>query len=127
MEVIYRPNLTFLNFRIDAVALQSGVNVIDTAPWYGNGKSEEMLGKALEGIPRQVLPFTNPSAFPAVSPTLTHPWQAYYLHTKVRDIDVYQKLMRILVFLVTLRNGTAGRNQLANPAAAPAPATTTTD
>ena len=35
-------------------ALVAGVNIIDTAPWYGNGKSEEMLGKALSGIPRQV-------------------------------------------------------------------------
>eukprot|EP00960_Hanusia_phi_P047777 758580-Hanusia_phi.AAC.1 len=34
--------------------LRAGVNIIDTAPWYGQGKSEEMLGKALKGIPRQV-------------------------------------------------------------------------
>jgi aryl-alcohol dehydrogenase-like predicted oxidoreductase len=33
-------------------ALKSGINVIDTAPWYGQGRSEEMLGKALRGIPR---------------------------------------------------------------------------
>lgn len=26
-------------------ALKSGVNYIDTAPWYGNGRSEEVLGK----------------------------------------------------------------------------------
>lgn len=34
-------------------ALKSGVNYIDTSPWYGNGRSEEVLGKALKGIPRQ--------------------------------------------------------------------------
>ncbi|CAH0557023.1 unnamed protein product [Brassicogethes aeneus] len=34
-------------------ALKSGVNYIDTAPWYGQGKSEETLGKLLEGVPRQ--------------------------------------------------------------------------
>lgn len=35
-------------------ALKSGINVIDTAPWYGQGQSETMLGKALRGVPRQV-------------------------------------------------------------------------
>ena len=42
-------------------ALQAGVNVIDTAPWYGHGKSEEVLGRILRDIPRN----------------------SYYLHTKV--------------------------------------------
>lgn len=34
-------------------ALKSGINYIDTAPWYGFGVSEEVLGKCLEGIPRK--------------------------------------------------------------------------
>ena len=42
-------------------AVRSGVNLLDTAPWYGHGRSEEVLGEALKGIPRS----------------------AYYLHTKV--------------------------------------------
>ena len=42
-------------------AVRSGVNLLDTAPWYGHGRSEEVLGEALKGIPRR----------------------AYYLHTKV--------------------------------------------
>lgn len=33
-------------------AIKSGINYIDTAPWYGQGKSEEILGKALKEIPR---------------------------------------------------------------------------
>ena len=32
--------------------LNEGINYIDTAPWYGQGKSEKFLGMALEGIPR---------------------------------------------------------------------------
>ena len=42
-------------------ALKSGFNMIDTAPWYGHGKSETVLGKVLPSIPRK----------------------AYYLNTKV--------------------------------------------
>ncbi|MEU3254244.1 aldo/keto reductase [Streptomyces sp. NPDC006997] len=30
-------------------ALESGVNLIDTADWYGRGESEEMVGKAIAG------------------------------------------------------------------------------
>ena len=33
-------------------ALKSGINYIDTAPWYGQGKSEQLLGEALASVPR---------------------------------------------------------------------------
>ena len=49
------------NIRVVDYAVRSGINLIDTAPWYGHGRAEEVLGEALVGIPRQ----------------------AYYLHTKV--------------------------------------------
>ncbi|KAK3784892.1 hypothetical protein RRG08_056847 [Elysia crispata] len=32
--------------------LQEGINYIDTAPWYGQGKSETVLGKVLPTVPR---------------------------------------------------------------------------
>ena len=35
------------------VALESGLNFIDTAPFYGRGMSEVLLGIALKGIPRE--------------------------------------------------------------------------
>ena len=41
--------------------VKAGINYIDTAPWYGQGRSEEVLGRALRQVPRQ----------------------AYYLATKV--------------------------------------------
>jgi len=41
-------------------AVKAGINVIDTAAWYGHGESERILGRALKAVPRA----------------------AYYLHTK---------------------------------------------
>ncbi|KAL0099841.1 hypothetical protein PUN28_019925 [Cardiocondyla obscurior] len=34
-------------------AIKRGVNYIDTGPWYGQGRSETVVGKALKGIPRE--------------------------------------------------------------------------
>ena len=34
------------------VALDNGMNLIDTSPYYGRGLSESLLGFALDGIPR---------------------------------------------------------------------------
>lgn len=34
-------------------AIKQGINYLDTGPWYGQGRSETLLGKALKGIPRQ--------------------------------------------------------------------------
>ncbi|VEN58225.1 unnamed protein product [Callosobruchus maculatus] len=52
-------------------AIKKGINYIDTAPYYGHGTAEEILGKCLEGIPRQ----------------------AYYLATKVARYEKDPKLM----------------------------------
>lgn len=38
--------------RVVKYAVEKGVNYFDTAYWYGQGKSETFLGKALKGIPR---------------------------------------------------------------------------
>ena len=37
---------------VTLAALKAGVNLIDTAPWYGHGLSESVLGRALKGVPR---------------------------------------------------------------------------
>ena len=47
--------------RLVQAVVKAGINYIDTAPWYGQGRSEEVLGRALREVPRQ----------------------AYYLATKV--------------------------------------------
>ena len=35
------------------VALESGLNLNETSPFYGPGKSEVLLGVALKGLPRE--------------------------------------------------------------------------
>eukprot|EP00965_Chrysotila_dentata_P183873 6071444-Pleurochrysis_carterae.AAC.2 len=40
-------------------ALKAGVNIIDTAHWYGQGRSERMLGYALDGVPRKAYYITS--------------------------------------------------------------------
>jgi len=39
-------------FQCIETGIRSGVNYIDTAPFYGEGKSEEVLGQALRRVPR---------------------------------------------------------------------------
>lgn len=52
-------------------ALKSGINFIDTAPWYGHGTSEEILGQCLKNIPRK----------------------SYYIASKVGRYEADPKLM----------------------------------
>lgn len=35
------------------MAVKTGINYFDTAPWYGQGRSETLYGKAFKDIPRQ--------------------------------------------------------------------------
>ena len=35
------------------LCLKQGVNMIDTSHWYGQGRSERLLGHALKGVPRK--------------------------------------------------------------------------
>lgn len=58
---LYRKTDDEESFKVVNTALKQGINMIDTAPWYGNGRSETTLGRVLKDVPRQ----------------------AYYLNTKV--------------------------------------------
>merc|ERR1711935_530989 len=42
-----------LSVKIVHEALSKGMNLIDSAPWYGQGRAEEVLGRALTDIPRK--------------------------------------------------------------------------
>ncbi|XP_065834655.1 uncharacterized protein [Oscarella lobularis] len=50
---VYRKTNDDEAIQVVRTAIKKGINYIDTAAWYGHGRSEEVLGKALEGIPRE--------------------------------------------------------------------------
>uniref|UniRef100_A0A0B6ZKG5 NADP-dependent oxidoreductase domain-containing protein n=1 Tax=Arion vulgaris TaxID=1028688 RepID=A0A0B6ZKG5_9EUPU len=49
---VFRSTDESESLEVVKIALQSGINYVDTAPWYGHGKSESVLGKILPTIPR---------------------------------------------------------------------------
>src|SRR5437867_4522725 len=49
----FRPVILDEAIRSVRVALDCGLNFIDTSPYYGRGMSEVLLGVALRGIPRE--------------------------------------------------------------------------
>ena len=49
----FRPVSLDEAIRSVAVALDLGLNFIDTSPFYGRGMSEVLLGVALRGVPRE--------------------------------------------------------------------------
>jgi L-galactose dehydrogenase len=87
-------------------ALKSGINVIDTAPWYGQGRSEEMLGKALKGIPREAYMLNTKvgryeqeveNMFDFSAERITRSVDESLARMGVDYIDCIQVLLRILV------------------------------
>jgi len=50
---LYRKTEDSESKRVVHSALKQGVNMIDTAPWYGQGRSESTLGKILADVPRE--------------------------------------------------------------------------
>ncbi len=39
-------------FLLKRLAIEKGINYIDTSPFYGEGRSEEFIGRALRGVAR---------------------------------------------------------------------------
>ncbi len=50
---VFRPIDESEGIRAVHVAIEHGVNLIDTAPYYGHTRAETVLGKALRGVPRE--------------------------------------------------------------------------
>ena len=78
-------------------ALKSGINFIDTAPWYGQGVSEERLGVALQNVPRE-------KYFIATKVTsrifLDFFFLTFFWLFRLADIRS-NRLMKCLIFLLT--------------------------
>jgi aryl-alcohol dehydrogenase-like predicted oxidoreductase len=80
-------------------ALDRGVNWIDTAAVYGFGHSEEVVAKALEGVPERPFVFTKASILEGADRTqvfsqkrdsLRHELELSLSRLKVDSIDLYQ-------------------------------------
>lgn len=49
--------------KLVSICMDAGVNLFDTADMYSNGKSEEVLGRAIEGFSRDQLILSTKSTF----------------------------------------------------------------
>nr|CAB3267101.1 L-galactose dehydrogenase [Phallusia mammillata] len=68
---VYRPTDDKESILVTKEAIKQGLNMIDTAPWYGCGKSEKVLGEILPKLPRK----------------------SFYINTKVgRYLPEYEKM-----------------------------------
>lgn len=72
-------------------ALALGVNTFDTAPGYGDGLSEEVFGKALEGSREKVVLATKYGFSPeAKRPDLTREFEASLKRLRAERVDILQ-------------------------------------
>jgi len=71
-------------------ALESGVNFFDTAEAYGNGRSEERLGKALEGRRKEAVIATKFSARRLTGEAITEACNESLRRLRTDVIDLYQ-------------------------------------
>lgn len=49
---VFRETNLHESVQVIKQSVEKGINLIDTSPWYGFGKSEQILGKALRNVPR---------------------------------------------------------------------------
>lgn len=112
-------------------AIQLGVNYLDTAPWYGQGRSESVLGKALKGVPRdsfllatkvgryesdytRMFDFSYSKTLASVSESLHRTGQDYFDVVQVHDVEFAPSvdviLTETLPALETLRQSGKVRN-----------------
>jgi len=71
-------------------ALDAGVNLFDTAPGYGHGESEELLGSALAGVRKDVLLATKVSGSQVAAEKLTRSCETSLRLLKTDVIDLLQ-------------------------------------
>ena len=71
--------------------LEAGINLIDTAPVYGDGHSEEVVGKALEGLKREdIVLATKCGRFTCETEKIRQELETSLKRLKTDYIDLYQ-------------------------------------
>ena len=86
------------------MCLKAGVNIIDTSHWYGQGRSERLLGHALKGVPRQ----------------------AFYINSKIGRYDKDPMHMFDFTYEKTYQAGPASPARSPNPDPTPTTSPTPT-
>ena len=86
------------------MCLKAGVNIIDTSHWYGQGRSERLLGHALKGVPRQ----------------------AFYINSKIGRYDKDPMHMFDFTYEKTYQAGQASPTPSPNPDPTPTTSPTPT-
>lgn len=71
-------------------ALEEGVTLFDTAPAYGNGESEELVGRALEGKRDKVILATKASGQTLSAEEIASDCDASLMRLRTDYIDLYQ-------------------------------------
>ena len=71
--------------------LEAGINLIDTAPVYGDGHSEEVVGRALEGLKREdIVLATKCGRFTCETEKIRQELETSQKRLKTDYIDLYQ-------------------------------------
>ena len=47
---VFRATENEESYDVVELAMKSGINLIDTAPWYGHGKAERVLGQVTNNL-----------------------------------------------------------------------------
>lgn len=81
-------------------AVNRGINVIDTAPWYGQGHSEEMIGRALCGMDTSGLRLHT-----KIGRYETDPKHMFDFSAKRVELSIYESMRRLGVDQLDLVQG----------------------
>lgn len=71
-------------------AIDSGITLLDTAPAYGNGESEELVGKAIQGKREQIILATKASGQTLSADEVISDCEASLRRLQTDHIDLYQ-------------------------------------
>jgi len=114
---VFRATNDEESVKLVEMTVQQGINYIDTAPWYGQGRSEAVLGKAFKNIPRKafyiatkvgryelevekMFDFSRERVLKSVDESLDRLGLDYIDLVQVHDVEFCQSLEQLVKFTV---------------------------